>query len=115
MIEFRALGPAQLQGPEGTETRTVLARPKLLGLLAFLSVGSTRGFQRRDSLIGCFWPELSQERARSAVRQSLYRLRLSLGDGVVVTRGDDEVGVSQDEFWADVAAFEDAMQDSQAA
>jgi DNA-binding SARP family transcriptional activator len=110
MIEFRALGPAQLVGPEGTDTRAVLARPKLLGLLAFLSVGTTRGFQRRDSMIGGFWPELSQDRARSAVRQSLYRLRLFLGEGVVVTRGDEEVAVSEEEFWSDVAAFEDALQ-----
>jgi serine/threonine-protein kinase len=109
MIEFRALGPARLVGPEGTDTQAVLARPKLLGLLAFLSAGASRGFHRRDSLIGCFWPELSQERARSAVRQSLYRLRLFLGETVVVTRGDDEVAVSEEQFWSDVAGFEDAL------
>jgi len=108
MIEFRALGPAQLVGPAGTDTEAVLARPKLLGVLAFLGAGAGRGFQRRDSLIGCFWPELSQDRARSAVRQSLYRLRQSLGDAVVVTRGDDEVALSA-EFRCDVAAFEDAL------
>jgi DNA-binding SARP family transcriptional activator/tRNA A-37 threonylcarbamoyl transferase component Bud32 len=109
MIEFRALGSAQLVGPEGTDPQAVLARPKLLGLLAFLSTGASRGFHRRDSLIGCFWPELSQDRARSAVRQSLYRLRQFLGDAVVVTRGDDEVALSEEEFWSDVAAFEDAL------
>ncbi len=109
MIEFRTLGSAELVGPEGTDARAVLARPKLLGLLAFLSAGADRGFHRRDSLIGCFWPELSQERARSAVRQSLYRLRQSLGEGVLVTRGDDEVAVSDETFWSDVRAFEDAL------
>ncbi|UCF40475.1 MAG: protein kinase, partial [Gemmatimonadota bacterium] len=109
MIEFRALGPAQLEGPAGTDPQAVLARPKLLGVLAFLGAGAGRGFQRRDSLIGCFWPELSQERARSAVRQSLYRLRQLLGDAVVVTRGDDEVALSDEAFWSDVAAFEDAL------
>jgi serine/threonine protein kinase/DNA-binding SARP family transcriptional activator/tetratricopeptide (TPR) repeat protein len=109
MIEFRALGPAQIDGPEGTEPQSVLARPKLLGLLSFLACGSTRGFHRRDSLIGLFWAELDQERARSAVRQSLYRLRGFLGESVVVTRGDDEVGLSVDGFWCDVAAFEAAL------
>jgi len=109
MIEFRALGPAHLAGPEGTDSDAVLGRPKLLGLLAFLSVGASRGFHRRDSLIGVFWPELSQDRARSAVRQSLYRLRQFLGDGLVVTRGDDEVALSDTEFRSDVAAFEDAL------
>ncbi|UCG84892.1 MAG: hypothetical protein JSW71_13175, partial [Gemmatimonadota bacterium] len=109
VIEFRALGPAELVGPEDTDTRAVLARPKLLGLLAFLSVGSGQGFQRRDSLIGMFWAELDQARARSAVRQSLYRLRLYLGEDVVVTRGDDEVAVSDTGFWSDVQAFEEAL------
>jgi DNA-binding SARP family transcriptional activator/tRNA A-37 threonylcarbamoyl transferase component Bud32 len=109
MIEFRALGPAELVGPEGADTRAVLARSKLLGLLAFLTVGASRGFHRRDSLIGVFWAELDQGRARSAVRQSLYRLRLFLGEGVVVTRGDDEVAVSETEFWSDVRAFEEAL------
>ncbi|MDH3459362.1 MAG: protein kinase, partial [Gemmatimonadota bacterium] len=109
MIEFRALGPAELVGPEGADARAVLARPKLLGLLAFLTVGARRGFQRRDSLIGVFWAELDQARARSAVRQSLYRLRLFLGEGVVVTRGDDEIAVSETGFWSDVRAFEDAL------
>ena len=46
MIEFRALGPAQLVGPAGTDTEAVLARPKLLGVLAFLGAGAGRGFQR---------------------------------------------------------------------
>jgi len=109
MIEFRALGPAHLVGPDGTDPQAVLSRPKLLGVLAYLSVGARRGFHRRDSLIGCFWPELSQERARSAVRQSLYRLRQLLGEAVIETRGDDEVAIAEAEFRSDVAAFEDAL------
>jgi len=109
VIEFRALGPAELEGPEGADTRAVLARPKLLGLLAFLTLGARRGFERRDSLIGVFWAELDQARARSAVRQSLYRLRLFLGERVVVTRGDDEVAVSDVEFRSDVQVFETAL------
>lgn len=109
LIEFRALGPAELVAPEQADTAAVLARPKLLGLLSFLTVGATRGFHRRDSLIGVFWAELEQDRARSAVRQSLYRLRQFLGEGVIVTRGDDEVGLSEHAFRCDVRAFEDAL------
>ena len=110
MIEFRALGPAELVGPEGADTAAVLARPKLLGLLSFLTVGATRGFHRRDALIGVFWAELEQDRARSAVRQSLYRLRQFMGESTIETRGDDEVGVSAHAFRCDVRAFEDALQ-----
>ncbi len=109
MIEFRALGPVELTGPEGSEPRAVLGRPKLLGLVAYLAAGAARGFHRRDTLIGLFWSELDQERARSAVRQSLYRIRRFLGENVVVTRGDDEVALEQEVFWSDVEAFEEAL------
>ena len=107
MIEFQALGSADLSGPEGTDASAVLARPKLLALLSFLAV--SRGFHRRNSLIGLFWADLDEDRARSAVRQSLYRIRLFLGDGVIVTRGDDEVALSATAVRCDVTAFEDAL------
>ncbi len=103
------MGAADLQGPEGTDPRSVVARPKLLGLLSYLAAAAPRGFQRRDTLTGLFWGELSPERARGALRQSLYYLRQFLGEGVVVTRGDEEVGLDGDLFWCDVAAFEGAL------
>jgi DNA-binding SARP family transcriptional activator/TolB-like protein len=110
LTRFQALGAADLTGPEGNTLRSVLARPKLLGLLAYLAAASPRGFQRRDTITGLFWGELSQERARGALRQALYHLRQFLGEGVVVTRGDEEVGLDADRFWSDVAAFEDALE-----
>jgi DNA-binding SARP family transcriptional activator/TolB-like protein len=106
---FHALGAADLKGPQGTTLRSVLARPKLLGVLAYLAAASPRGFQRRDTITGLFWAELSQERARGALRQALYHLRQFLGEGVVVSRGDEEVGLDEDRFWSDVAAFEEAL------
>ncbi len=102
------MGTADLQAPGGTDPRSVIARPKLLGLLSFLAA-APGAFQRRDTLTGLFWGELSQERARGALRQSLYYLRQFLGEGVVVTRGDEEVGLDGDLFWCDVAAFEGAV------
>jgi DNA-binding SARP family transcriptional activator/tRNA A-37 threonylcarbamoyl transferase component Bud32/TolB-like protein len=59
--------------------------------------------------LGLFWAEVDQERARKALRQSLYQLRQAFGDGVIVGRGDDEVGLSPDLFWSDVAEFEAAL------
>ncbi len=110
ITRFQALGAADLKGPDGTTVRSVLARPKLLGLLVYLAAASPRGFQRRDTITGLFWAELSQERARGALRQALYHLRQSLGEGVVVTRGDEEVGLDASRFWSDLAAFEDALE-----
>jgi DNA-binding SARP family transcriptional activator len=109
ITRFQALGAADLKGPAGTTLQSVLARPKLLGLLSYLAAATPRGFQRRDTITGLFWGELSQERARGALRQALYHLRQSLGEGVVVTRGDEEVGLDPGVFRSDVAAFEDAL------
>lgn len=103
-IEFRALGAPRLSSPEA-ELHSILARPKLLGLLSFLAF-SPPGFHRRDMLLGLFWAETDQTRARRALRQSLYYLRQSLGPGVLVTRGEDEVGLEEKRLWSDVRAFE---------
>ena len=51
------------------------------------------------------------DRARSALRQSLYHLRRSLGETVVVSRGDDEVGLDAGRLWCDAAAMSDALSD----
>jgi DNA-binding SARP family transcriptional activator/tetratricopeptide (TPR) repeat protein len=110
VTRFRAFGAADLKGPAGTDPRSVLARPKLLGLLSYLAAATPRGFQRRDTITGLLWGELSQERARGALRQALYHLRQFLGEGVVVTRGDEEIGLDADRFWSDVAAFEDGLE-----
>lgn len=107
-IEFRALGSAELRSPEA-ELRSILARPKLLGLLSFLAVDPAYGFHRRDRLLGLFWAETDQPRARSALRQSLYYLRQSLGPGVLTGRGEEEVGLDDTQIWCDVAAFEGAL------
>jgi DNA-binding SARP family transcriptional activator len=108
-IEFRALGAPRLSSPEA-ELRSILARPKLLGLLSFLAF-SPSGFHRRDTLLGLFWAEIDQARARRALRQSLYYLRQSLGPGVLVTRGEEEVGLDETRWWSDVRAFEEALEE----
>lgn len=108
-VEFRALGTPRLSSPE-TELRSILARPKLLGLLSFLAF-SPSGFHRRDTLLGLFWAETDQTRARRALRQSLYYLRQSLGSGVLVTRGEEEVGLNENRLWSDVRAFEEALEE----
>ncbi len=109
MIEFRALGSAELKAPDGNELLSVLARPKLLAILSYLAADGRRGFVRRDTLIGLFWPDVEQERARNSLRQSLHHLRRSLGEDVLVGRGDDEVRLARERFWCDVTAFEDAL------
>ncbi len=108
MIEFRLLGALHLTDAAGREVKSLLTRSRRLALLAYLAATPQR-FHRRDSLLVLFWPELDQEHARAALRQALHVLRGALGPDVVVTRGDEEIGLDRDHLWCDVAAFEDAM------
>jgi DNA-binding SARP family transcriptional activator/TolB-like protein/tetratricopeptide (TPR) repeat protein len=108
-IRFLALGPARLEAPDDADAASVLQRPKLLALFSYLAAASPAGLHRRDTLLSLLWPEMDQERARAALRQSLYYLRQYLGDDVVVTRGDEEVGIAPDLVWRDVVAFDDAL------
>jgi DNA-binding SARP family transcriptional activator/tetratricopeptide (TPR) repeat protein len=108
MIRFRMLGALDLRGPDGREIGSVLAQPKRTALLAYLAFSPSR-FQRRDTLLGLFWPESDQSHARDSLRQAVRYLRRSLGEGVVIGRGDEELGVDESGFWCDVAAFEQAM------
>jgi DNA-binding SARP family transcriptional activator len=109
MIQFHTLGLLDLRDPDGRELRSVLQQPKRVGLLAYLAIASPRRFHRRDSLLALLWPDLDQEHARAALRRSLYFLRAELGAEVVAGRGDDEVGVPEDQLWCDAPALEEAL------
>ena len=106
MIEFRLVGTLHLTDAEGREVTSLLTRPRRLALLAYLAAATPRGLHRRDSLLALFWPELDQEHARAALRQALHVVRDALGADVIVTRGDEEVGLDFERIWCDVVAFD---------
>ena len=109
MIEFRMLGTLHLTDAAGHEVKRLLTRSRRLALLAYLAASTPRRFHRRDSLLALFWPELDQEHARAALRQALHVLRGALGSDVVVTRGDEEIGLDFGRLRCDVVAFDDAV------
>ncbi len=111
MLRLTLLGPVDLRGEDGNELRAVLQQPKRLALLACLALTANGAYRRRDALLGLFWPDLDQEHARGALRRALYFLRRSLGDGIVVSRGEEEVGIAPDTIWCDAVAFEAAARD----
>src|SRR5690348_1937679 len=94
MIQLRTLGALDLTSSAGTSLETVLKQPKRTGLLCYLALASRLGFCRRDTVLAMFWPDYDAEQARRALRQSLYFLRRSLGPGVLVSRGYDELGIA---------------------
>ena len=94
MLRLSLLGPVELTREDGTSVQSVLAQPKRVALLAYLALANPGGFCRRDTLLALFWPESDEAHARRALNQALYFLRRSLGDEVIVSRGDEEVGLN---------------------
>ncbi len=109
MIEFRLFGTVRLIDASGHEVKSLLTRSRRLALLAYLAAATPRGLRRRDTLLALFWPELDQEHARAALRQALHVVRDALGAEVIVTRGDDEVGLDLERISCDVVAFDRAI------
>ena len=109
MIELHTFGGLELTGDDGSEVRAILAQPKRLGILLFLAIAGKGRFHRRDQLLAMFWPEREVDQARAALNRAIYYLRQSLGDGVVESRGDEEIGLAEHRFWCDAAAFEHAI------
>ncbi len=114
VVEFRVSGSLELRRSNGQAIPEILSHPKLVALLAYLAVAQPAGFHRRDKLLALFWPETDEPRARHALNQSLYALRQSLGDDVVVSRGAEEVGLAWSRFRCDVEAFRKALAEGQA-
>ncbi len=109
MFRLKLLGTLEVSSIDGEFDGAPVRRLKPLMLLAYLAAARPRGFHRRDKLAAIFWPELSSERARAALRTSLSRLRDELTGDVIVLRGTDEIATNPDCLWCDVAAFDDAV------
>jgi DNA-binding SARP family transcriptional activator/Tol biopolymer transport system component len=114
-LRFHVLGALDLRGTGGDEIRTVLVQPKRLALFAYLTLSTRPRLHRRDSLFALFWPEVDIEQARRSLRQSLHFLRQSFGAGVLISRGDEEVGVQPETIWCDAREFERALDGGHAA
>lgn len=109
MVELRLLGTLQLTASDGRDLTALARQSKRTALLLYLAAAVPYGLHRRDTLLALFWPELDEAKARSALSQALYVLRNALGEQAIVTRGDDEVGISSLVVWCDVHAFETAL------
>jgi TolB-like protein/DNA-binding SARP family transcriptional activator/Flp pilus assembly protein TadD len=111
LIELRTFGTLDLRGSDGREFRAVLAQPKRLALLAYLAAAASPGapgastFHRRDTLLALFWPDQDVTRARAALSRAIHYLRASLGDAVLVSRGDEELGADPDLISCDATRF----------
>lgn len=84
-------------------------QPKRAAVLAYLAIARPGPWQRRDTLLALFWPEADDKRGRSSLSKAIHYLRRSAGAAAVRGQGDEEIGISADDLWCDVVAFEDAL------
>lgn len=105
MIRLRVLGAVDLQDDHGVSLDVVLSQPKRLALLTYLALARPLGFHRREVLLALLWPQSDLATGRNSLRQALHFLRHALGEGLIVGRGENDVGVNADLLWCDALAF----------
>lgn len=109
MLKLRVLGTLQLHHSQHGEIPDIVVQPKALALLVYLALARPRGFQQRDRLVGLFWPDVDQERARAALRKTIHRVRQALDEEIVATRGNDGIALSSG-VWCDAVAFDNSLE-----
>src|SRR2546423_5803734 len=113
MHRLYVLGKVDLHAGDETEAQSVLAQPRRFALLAYLALTSPNGASRRDKLLGLFWPELTQERARNALNKAVHFLRQTLGESAIVSRNAEELALDASCVSCDATAFTEAVKDEQ--
>lgn len=106
MPKLFILGPAEIRNEDDTLQRSFLAGPKRLALLVYLLLSRPYGFHRRDSLLPVFWPDQGQKDARNALSNLIYHIRNTLGNDVIINRGNEELKLLPEFIWSDVSEFE---------
>lgn len=116
MTELSVLGSIALDGDEANRVGldAIVAQAKRTALLTYLALRDPGVPQRRDHLMGVFWPELPQPAARAALRRALSFLRVRLEPGVVVAHGEFIV-LSTERFRCDAIAFRTALREGRTA
>lgn len=99
---IRVLGTSSLEEQEGRRIDSVLQQPRRFALLVYLAVESRSGPVRRDTVLGVFWPDKPQDKARGSLNQAIHYLRRSLGAEAIRTRAD-LLEVDGEMVWCDAA------------
>jgi len=115
LIRFNLLGEVVILGEPGAHIDQRVHQPKRLALLAYLASPAPGSRHRRDVLLSLFWPELDTSHARTALRNAIYVLRQHLGEGVVISRGDEEVSLDPNLIETDVSVLREAIRSARVA
>ncbi|MEJ2215152.1 MAG: BTAD domain-containing putative transcriptional regulator [Gemmatimonadota bacterium] len=102
------LGTSDLRREDGTQVQSVLHQPRRFALLVYLALASRQGPVRRDTVMGVFWADKPQDKARGALNQAVHYVRRSLGQDAIVTTGDT-IELDRTLVSCDAAEFLDAV------
>jgi len=103
MMILRLLGTLDLMGDfERPDAARLLTKSKPTALLVYLLLARPDTWCRRDELTALFWPESGQQRARSALSQTIYQIRQHLGPRAIEARGSEDVRVAPGVLGCDV-------------
>lgn len=105
MFNLRLLGGVGLSDPAGKDVEALLRQRKHMAILAYLALPNPGTWHSRDSVVGTFWPEHDQSRARTALNSALYQIRRHFPDETVKSRGDDDLSISPAILTTDVNAM----------
>jgi DNA-binding SARP family transcriptional activator/TolB-like protein/Flp pilus assembly protein TadD len=110
MFTLQMLGGITLTDETGAEVDALLRQSKHVALLAYLASPKPGTWHKRDSVIGTFWAENDQTRARSAFRSALYTLRGHLPENAIRSRGDNDLSVDPQLISTDTAAMTELLE-----
>jgi serine/threonine-protein kinase len=108
-MRLTTLGLVSLADASGSELSSVTAQPRRVALLVYLTIAEPRGFHSRDTLLGLFWPDYDEQRARNALSQAVHFLRRALGGETIESSADDQLRVAADVIACDALLFESAV------
>jgi len=106
MLLLRTFGGLSLENG-GRPVVGAAVQRRRLAVLAVLAVANDTGVSR-DTLCALFWPDSDMDRARGALKQTLYALRRDVGEKEL-TSGSNELRLNPDVITSDVANFDRAL------
>jgi len=103
------LGGIDLKDHSGKEALPLLSQPKRMAVFAYLALQGRGHYVQRDELLSRFWAESDDAHARNALNQVLYAFRKRLGEGILRSRGKNEVSLDPEWLTCDMWDFRDAV------
>jgi DNA-binding SARP family transcriptional activator/TolB-like protein len=107
-LKLTTFGGLSIRREDGGELPPVVTRRQPLALLAFLAVAGAGVGVSRDRLCAIFWPESDTDRARNALKQTIFSLRRDLKQPELIV-GTTDLRLNPQVICSDVLEFAAAL------